>query len=149
MNRQPKNDLVWRQRITASDATGLWESLRDLRDVSEETSLINLPGDVSEISKSALLEMSLRRCLIRLWDASEIHPGCLGWSSKTSSGFDIVETYRLIFICLMFLGLLNKLLNSLANFLWMASSQFTFLLEIFVNNTRVCNTKGDMTPNRS
>ena len=43
----------------------LWENLRDLRDVSEETSLINLQGDVSEICKSALFETS-QRCV---WDA--------------------------------------------------------------------------------
>ena len=69
------NALVWRPRITVSDTTQrrLWENLRDLRDVSEETSLINLQGDVSEICKSALFEMSLRRCMRRLRDASEMH----------------------------------------------------------------------------
>ena len=35
--------------------------LRDLRDVSEETSLIKLPKGVSEICKLALFEMHLRR----------------------------------------------------------------------------------------
>ena len=35
----------------------LWENLGELRDVSDETSLVNLPGDVSEICKSALFEM--------------------------------------------------------------------------------------------
>ena len=70
------NALVWRARITVSDATQrrLWENLRDLRDVSEKTSLINLPGDVSEICKLALFEMSLRCCTRRLKDASEMHP---------------------------------------------------------------------------
>ena len=51
---------------------------RDLRDVSEETFLINLQGDVSEIYKSALFELSLRRCMRRLRDASEMHPCPLG-----------------------------------------------------------------------
>ena len=74
------NALVWRPRITVSDTTQrrLWENLRDLRDVSEETSLINLQGDVSEICKSALFEMSLRRCMRRLRDASEMHSCPLG-----------------------------------------------------------------------
>ena len=39
---------------------------------------MNLPGDVSEICKSALFEMSLRRCMRRPRDASEIHPCRLG-----------------------------------------------------------------------
>ena len=75
-----ENALIWRPRFTVSDATQrrLWENLRDLRDVSEETSLINLPGDVSEICKSALFEMSLRRCMRRLNDAFEMHPCRLG-----------------------------------------------------------------------
>ena len=74
------NALVWRPRITLADATQrrLWENLRDFRDVSEETSLINLQGDVSEICKSALFETSLRRCMRRLRDASEMHPCPLG-----------------------------------------------------------------------
>ena len=46
-----------------------------LKDVSEETSLFNLLGDVSEICKSALFEMSLRRCMRRLRDAS-MPAGC-------------------------------------------------------------------------
>ena len=54
------------------------EDPRDLRDVSEETSLIYLTGDVSEICKSALFEMSLRRCMRRLRDASVMHPCRLG-----------------------------------------------------------------------
>ena len=45
-----------------------------LKDASEETSLINLQGDVSETCKSALFQMSLRRCVRRLRDASEMHP---------------------------------------------------------------------------
>ena len=56
----------------------LREDPRDLRDVSEETSLIHLTGDVSEICKSAFFEMSLRRCMRRLRDASEMHPCRLG-----------------------------------------------------------------------
>ena len=49
------------------------EDLRHLRDVSEETSLIHLNGDVSEIWKSALFEMSLRH-----WrDISEMHLRCI------------------------------------------------------------------------
>ena len=54
-----KNALVWMPRITVSDATQgrLWENLRDIRDVSEETSLINLLGDVPEICKSALFDI--------------------------------------------------------------------------------------------
>ena len=71
-----RNALVWSPRITVSDATQrrLWENLRDLGDVSEETSLINLPEDVSEICKLALFEMSLRRRTRRLKDAFEMHP---------------------------------------------------------------------------
>ena len=70
------NTLVWRPKITVSDATQrrLWENLRDLRDVSQETSLINLPGDVSKIWKLALFEMYLRRSMRRLRNASEMHP---------------------------------------------------------------------------
>ena len=37
-------------------------------------SLINLPGHVSKIWKSALFEMSLRRCMRCLKYASEMHP---------------------------------------------------------------------------
>ena len=72
--------LVWRPRITGSDATlrRIWENQGDLRDVSEEMSLTNLPGDVSEICKSALFEMSLRRCMRRLKNASEMHRCWLG-----------------------------------------------------------------------
>ena len=62
----------------------LWENLRDLRDVSEETSLINLQGDVSEICKSALFEMSLRGCMRRLRDASE----CIHAHLVTNAQFD-------------------------------------------------------------
>ena len=46
------------------------QSQMQLRDVSEETSLIHLTGDISKICKSALFEMSLRRCMKRLRDAS-------------------------------------------------------------------------------
>ena len=46
----------------------------------------------------------------------------------------------------MFPRLFNKLLHSLANFSGMASSQF--LLQIYLNNRRVYNTKGGMTPNQ-
>ena len=46
----------------------------------------------------------------------------------------------------MFPRLFNKLLHSLANFSGMASSQSNFLLQIFLNNRRVYNTKGGMTP---
>ena len=45
----------------------------------------------------------------------------------------------------MFPRLFNKLLHSLANFSGMASSQSNFL---FLNNRRVYNTKGGMTPNQ-
>ena len=48
----------------------------------------------------------------------------------------------------MFPRLFNKLLHSLANFSGMASSQSNFLLQIFLNNRRVYNTKGGMTPNQ-
>ena len=64
------------KNYSLSDATQrrLWENLRDLKDVSEETSLTNLQQDVPEICKSALFETSLRRCIRRLRDASEMHP---------------------------------------------------------------------------
>ena len=52
--------------------------MRDLRDISEETPLINLPRDVLGICKSAIFEMSLRRCMRHLKDASEMHPCRLG-----------------------------------------------------------------------
>ena len=53
--------------------------MRDLRDISEETFLINQsPGNVSGICKSALFEMSLIRCVRRLKDAFEMHPCRLG-----------------------------------------------------------------------
>ena len=68
------------KNYSLADATQrrLWENLRDLRDVSEETSLINLQEDVSEICKWALFEMSLRRCMRSLRDGSEMHPCPLG-----------------------------------------------------------------------
>ena len=53
--------------------------MRDLRDVSEEMSLDNLPVDVSEIYQSALFEMSLRRCIRCLKGAYEMHACGLGW----------------------------------------------------------------------
>ena len=56
----------------------LREDLRDLRDVFGEMSLIHLIGDVSEICKLALFEMSPRHCMRRLRDASEMHPCRLG-----------------------------------------------------------------------
>ena len=76
MKRLPKNALVWTPRITVSDATqiGLWENLNNIGDVSEETSSISLPGDVSEICNSALFELSLGLCMRHLKDASEMHP---------------------------------------------------------------------------
>ena len=51
MNMQPKNALVWRQGITIWDATKrrLWINLRDVIDASEETYLISLLRDISEI----------------------------------------------------------------------------------------------------
>ena len=75
-----KNASVWKQRTTVSDAAQrrLWEDLRHPRDVSEEASLTELTGDVSEICKSALFEMFLRRCMRCLSDASEIYPCRLG-----------------------------------------------------------------------
>ena len=87
-----KNALVWRLRNSLADATQrrLWENLRHLRDVSEETSLINLQGDVSEICKSGLFEMSLRCCMSRLRDASEIHPCPLGDSTGRNIKFIIL-----------------------------------------------------------
>ena len=48
----------------------LWEDLREIGDVSKETYLIHLTGDASNISKWALFEMSLRRSMRRLRDAS-------------------------------------------------------------------------------
>ena len=48
--------------------------MRDLRYISEEAPLIDLTGDASEIWKSVLFEMSLRRCMRRLRDASEMRP---------------------------------------------------------------------------
>ena len=62
------NALNWRRRITVSDATQrrIWENLRDLREVSVETSLINFPGNISQICKSAPFEMPLRCCTRRL-----------------------------------------------------------------------------------
>ena len=80
-----KKASVWKQWITGSDETQrrLWEDLRDLRDVSEEASLIYLTVDISEVCKSALFEMSLRRWMRRLRDASEMHPCRLGYRSIT------------------------------------------------------------------
>ena len=45
----------------------------------ERSHLIDLPEDVSEICKSALFEMTLRCCMRRLKDASEMHPCRLGY----------------------------------------------------------------------
>ena len=66
--------------LQSLDATQrhLSEDLKDLRDISEETSLIDLVGDVSEICKPALFEMSLRLFIRRLRDASKMHPCQLG-----------------------------------------------------------------------
>ena len=80
MDKKWKNAIVCRPTIAVSDAAQrrLGENLRDLRDVSEETSSMSLQGDLSEISKSALIEMSLRRCMRRLKDASQMHHCWLG-----------------------------------------------------------------------
>ena len=52
--------------------------MRDLSDISEEASSIHLTRDVSEICKSRLFEMSLRRWMIRIRDGSEnIHVGLI------------------------------------------------------------------------
>ena len=70
-----------------------------LQYISPETSLIYLTGDVSEICKSAPFEMSLRRCMRRLRDVSDMNPcrlschikyadlsnGGLFWKSLVSS----------------------------------------------------------------
>ena len=74
------SDLVWGPRITVSDATQERpnENLRNLRDLSEETSLISLLGDVSEICKSSFFQISLRRCMRHLKDASDMLPCQLG-----------------------------------------------------------------------
>lgn len=81
MNRYPKEALVWRPRITRSDATQRrpWEDLTDLRDVSEETFLINLPGDASKIAN----EPSLRCLWDVVWGVSKMHLRCThaGWVS--------------------------------------------------------------------
>ena len=76
MNKLPKNVAVWIQRILVSNATQrwLWEDLRDLIDVSEETPLLNLNEDVSE--------MSLKHCMRHLRDGSEMHPWWLGMFSE-------------------------------------------------------------------
>ena len=70
------NIFVWMPRIKVLDATrrSLWENLRDIRAVSKDTSLVTLLGDASDIPKSALFEMCLRRCMKRLKDASDMHP---------------------------------------------------------------------------
>ena len=52
--------------------------LKDVSEISEETSLINLLGIISEICKSALFEISLRHCIRHLEDASEMHPCRMG-----------------------------------------------------------------------
>ena len=75
--------------------------MRHLRDISEETSLIDLMRDVSEICKSALSETSLRRWVRHLRDASEMHPCRLGRHygvSKTSVSFK----YQLKRLCDVF-----------------------------------------------
>ena len=51
----------------------------------QEASLIHLIGDVSQIVKSAVFEISLRCCIRRLRDASEMHPSWLGLNNKTKS----------------------------------------------------------------
>ena len=50
------------------------KNVRDLGDVTEETSLISLRENFSEICKSTLFQMSLRHCMRRLKDASGMHP---------------------------------------------------------------------------
>ena len=81
MNIYAKDALVRRPIITFSDATQrrLLENLRDLRDVSEEISLNSLLGAVLETCKSAFFETSLRHCMRRLRDASDMHPCRLGY----------------------------------------------------------------------
>ena len=61
---------------------------------------MNLPWDVSEIRKSAVFEMSLRRCMRRLKDASEMHPRRLGFirrsqlfTGATYSGLQVAVLY--------------------------------------------------------
>ena len=41
----------------------VWKNLRDLRDVSEEASLVNLTKYVWENCRSVFFEMSLRQCM--------------------------------------------------------------------------------------
>ena len=51
----------------------------------QEASQIHLSGDVSQIVKPAVIEISLRYCMRRLRDASEMHPSWLGLNNKTKS----------------------------------------------------------------
>ena len=57
-------------------------------------SLINLPEGVSEICKSALFKMSLRCCIRRLKDASEMHPCRLGSHWMCFNNARVREMYR-------------------------------------------------------
>ena len=91
---------------------------RRLQSISRETSLINLPGDLSEICKSALFEMSLRRSMGRLRDASEMHPCPLRRTSLTNFAifniFDIFNIFKQSLTSLTNLTHLRK--TSLTNF---------------------------------
>ena len=89
MNRWPQNALVWRPRITVSDATQrrFWENLKDLRDVSEEMPLINL----LETSQRFANQPSLRCLLDAVWEASKMHLRCI------HAGWDITRLYSYVY----------------------------------------------------
>ena len=66
-------------QMQLKDASENLKNLGDLGDVTEETSLISLRENFSEICKSVLFEMSLRHCMRRFKDASGMHPWRLGY----------------------------------------------------------------------
>ena len=72
MNSLPKIPQFEGQELQLSNSTQRhpWKNLIDLRKASQETSLINLLENVTQICKSVLFEMSLRHCMRRLKNIS-------------------------------------------------------------------------------
>ena len=119
--------------------------MRDLRDISEETPLINLLRDVVGICKSAIFEMSLRRCMRHLKDAPEMHPCRLGrffllvtfYSFFVSTYTLLVTTfsfrftrYSLLFTCYLLLFIRYLLLLTCYSLLY-----FSFVTTYSLLNT--------------
>ena len=104
------------KNYSLSDATQrrLWEKLRDLRQVSEETSLINLQR-IENLRKSQRFENnpSLRHLWNAAWGVSEMHLRCIHARWVKPSSILALALYPIVFIKLC---LKIKAIISFANF---------------------------------